>query len=229
MTAGSDPATATGGADAGAGRDEGLVPGWLALLVMALLVGVVGVGGLIIYRVIVSGEANDPSAVAMARYAAQVRADPADMGARLNLAYSFQQAGRFDDAVEQYDRVLKTRPKDLAALYNQGVIAAARGDVPGAEVWWSKTLAVDPTHVLAAESLGGHLVSEGRYRDLVDAVGPASRANPTLADLQYLLGFAYEKLGDAGRAREHYGAALRYSPQMTEARSGLARVGGGTP
>lgn len=210
-------------------RDENVIPGRAVALVLLLLLAVIVTGGLVVRQINQERAASDPTAVAISRHETEVEANPADTGARLSLAYAFQQASRYDEAVAQYDRVLQTDPKDLAALYNRGVIAAARGDGEGAAAWWSKTLAVDPAHVLAAKSLGEYLAAAGRYRALVDAVRPAADANPTLADLQYLMGLGYEKMGDAARARERYRAALRYSPEMTEALSGLERVGGGAP
>jgi len=210
-------------------RDGNLVPGWLAMLVLLLLLAVVGVGGLVVRGTVQERAASDPTAAAISRYEGEVEANPADNGARLNLAYAYQQATRYDEAVEQYDKILQRDPKDLASLYNKGVIAAAQGDKKAAAGWWAKVLEADPTHALAAKSLGEYLASEGRYRALVDAVGPAAEASPSLADLQYLMGLGYEKMGDAARARERYRAALLYSPEMTEARIGLKRVGGGTP
>jgi tetratricopeptide (TPR) repeat protein len=210
-------------------RDENFVPGWMALLVALLLIGVLAVGALVVRRVVEERAATDPAVVAIARYQDQVASNPADMGARLNLAYAYQQAERYDEAVKQYDRVLQTQPGDLAALYNEGVIAAARGDKAAAARWWKKVLGVDPTHVLAAKALGEQLASGGDYRGVLVVVGPAVEANPQMADLDYLMGLAYEKLGDRAKARERYRIALAYSPDLQEARTALDRLGGGTP
>ena len=56
---------------------------------------------------------------------------------------------------------------------------------------------------------------------------PAAEAHPELADLQYLLGLANEKLGDKAAAARYYQLAVRYAPDMVEAQEGLKRVGAG--
>lgn len=209
-----------------AGADSGLVPGWLAILVLLLLLAVVGVGGFVVRGFLDDRVARDPVAATIAATEREVASNPADNTARLNLAYAYQQAGRLDDALAQYDKVLANDPRDLASLYNKGVIAMAKGDKKAAEQWWWKVLEVDPTHALAAKSLGDYYAAGGHYRSLIEAVRPAVEAKPSLADLQYLMGVAYEKLGNVEWARERYRMALQYAPDMVEARRGYERLGG---
>jgi Tfp pilus assembly protein PilF len=57
------------------------------------------------------------------------------------------------------------------------------------------------------------------------AVKPVVEAKPTLADLQYLMGLAYEKTGEPALAKERYTMALKYAPDMKEALDGLQRLG----
>lgn len=206
--------------------EDSLVPGWLAILVLLLLLAVVGVAGFVVRGFMDDRASRDPVAASIAAYQKEVATNPADSGARLNLAYTYQQARRYDDALAQYDEVLRLDPQDLAALYNKGVIAYARGDKKAAEEWWWKVLALDPAHALAAKSLGDYYASNGHYRSLIEAVRPAVEAKPSLADLQYLMGMAYEKLGKTDWARERYRLALQYAPDMTEARAGYTRMGG---
>jgi len=47
-----------------------------------------------------------------------------------------------------------------------------------------------------------------------------------MADLQYLMGLSYEKLGNIGWAIERYKLALKYAPDLQLAVEGLDRLEG---
>jgi len=60
---------------------------------------------------------------------------------------------------------------------------------------------------------------------LIRAVGPVADTQESSADLQYLMGLAHENLGNPDRAEAYYRLALKYYPDMPEAREGLERLG----
>src|SRR6478752_6932423 len=51
-----------------------------------------------------------------------VRQNPADLTARGHHAHALMAAGRFDEALAGYDRLLAAQPDNFEALYNRGVI-----------------------------------------------------------------------------------------------------------
>ena len=114
---------------------------------------------------------------------------------------------------------------DTAALYNKGIVLLELGrDDDAEEVLWD-VLEIDPRHVLAAKALGELYAERREYRSLVAAVRPVVEENPEAADLQYLMGLAYENLGRPDWAEARYRLALQYYPDMREAREGLERLG----
>ncbi len=210
---------------AGEVSSDDLVPGWLAALVLVLLLAVVGLGGFLARGLISEPRATSPQQREVDTRLAEVTADPADPRARLALGYAYQQAGRYDEALAEYEAVLEIVPTDTAALYNTGVIHLELGQATEAEEVLWEVLEVNPEHVLAAKVLGEHYAEKGHYRSLLEAVRPAAQANESSADLQYLMGLAYENLGRADWAEARYRLALRYYPDMTGARDGLERLG----
>jgi tetratricopeptide (TPR) repeat protein len=205
--------------------DENLVPAWLALLVLILIIAVVGVGGFVV-RGMFTGRAESSTAQADIQQWAQVVAtNPGDANARLNLAYAYQLDKQYDRALSEYDKVLEQQPKDTAALYNKGVIYMTTGAAKKGEAALWEVLKVDPKHALAAKELGEYYAAQGHYKSLIAAVGPVVEAQPTLADLQYLMGLAYEKTSKPDLAKERYALALKYAPDMQEAIDGLRRLG----
>lgn len=206
-------------------REEDLVPAWLAALVLLLLLAVVGVGGYIVRGLLTPAAAPDPMEREIAELEAAVARAPGDTAARLSLGYAYQRAGRLSDAVEQYDAVLRIEPNEPAALYNKGLVLLAQGNDREAEETLWDVLERDPEHVLAAKALGEHYAKRGEYRSLIYAVRPVVEKNETSADLQYLMGLAYENLGRPDWAKARYRLALKYYPDMPEAKEALKRLG----
>ncbi|MDO8914924.1 MAG: tetratricopeptide repeat protein [Coriobacteriia bacterium] len=205
--------------------DENLVPAWLALLVLILIIAVVGVGGFVVRGMMTGRPTNSTKQADIEQWTKAVDAAPDDATARLNLAYAYQQDTQYDRALAEYDKVLAQEPKDTAALYNKGVILMITGEAKKGEAALWAVLKIDSGHALAAKELGEYYAAKGQFKSLIVAVRPVVEAKPTLADLQYLMGLAYEKTGKPDWAKERYDLALKYSPDMQEAIDGLRRLG----
>lgn len=208
-------------------REEDLVPGWLALLVLLLLLAVTATGGFVLRGVLTRGKQATPATVAEDQWKAAVERDPEDIEARLNLAYSYQQQQEWDAAMQQYAEVLKRDPQNLAALYNKGVVLLQQGKAKEAEAALWDVLKVAPDHVLAAKTLGELYISQKHYKSALFTVEPVLKTQPQYADLQYIAGYASEQLGKRDAAIAYYRAALQYAPDMLEAKEGLKRLGAG--
>ncbi len=94
------------------------------------------------------------------------------------------------------------------------------------ETLWD-VLEIAPDHALAAKGLGEYYVAKQQYQSALVAVEPVVEARPEFADLQFIAGYSYEQLGQVAQAVERYEAALRYAPDLVEARDGLKRLGEG--
>lgn len=205
---------------------DNFVPAWLAALVLVLLLAVMGVGGYAV-RGMVAGESRvaDVADQEIVRWREELRRDPENTSARVSLGYAYQQAGRFDKAVDEYETVLKTDERNTAALYNLGVVYLSLGVDDRAEKALWDTLEVAPDHVLAARALGELYLEREQYRSLLRAVRPVVETQPEIADLQYLTGVGYEYTGHPDWAIARYRLALEYAPDYERAREGLERLG----
>lgn len=210
--------------DAADGTDR-LVPVWLAATVLGLLLAVMALGGYALRGIFEDPPSLTQRNLEVEKWESQVKLTPDDNQARLNLGFAYQRAKRMDDALEQYDVVLKDTPKDTAALYNKGIVLQATDHEDEAEEIWWQVLEIEPKHVLASKALGELYAERREYRSLIEAVRPVVEDNESSADLQYLMGLAYENLGRPDWARTRYELALKYYPDMKEAREGLDRLG----
>ena len=194
---------------------------WLMRLgVMALAIGVAAFG--VIYYQDQRVEAT-PSLVALQTKTAEqaVRKEPGNIGARLALAASYQMGKRIDDALKQYDEVLKVNGKHRAALLGRGAVLVAKGDLKGAAASYQKIVtpgakgefaANDPQLGMAYYALGEIALKQGRAKEAVTRVESAVKIDPGDADAWYLLGTANVKAGAPEKAVKAFQSALKFVP-----------------
>ena len=207
-----------------AGRDRTL---WIA--VIALLVACVALGASVAVVL------NRPDLVArvMGNEAPHVRdarrrveATPLDAAAHAALAYALQEQGRLEAAVAIYGDALAIDPEHIGSLYNRARCLLTLGRTQAGVRDLQAVLAISDVHALAAHDLAEQYVKAGRYADAVATLAPAARANPDMADLQTLMGLAYERSGDEANAIIAYKNALERDPGSEQAAQGMERLGG---
>ena len=202
-----------------------LIPGWLALLVLVLLLAVAGLGGYLIRGALTDDTPTTPAELTVQEKEQQAEANPEDPEALLALGYAYQQEARYDEALELYAQVLDLDPGNTGALYNKGVVLMLAGKPKEAEAAYWDVLEVAPDHALAAKALGQYYVEKEQYKSALVALEPVIAAQPQYADLQYLAGFSCEQLGIDDTAITYYRGALTYNPDYQQARDGLERLG----
>lgn len=136
-----------------------------------------------------------------------VRTTPNSIGARLQLAAVYVAANRPDDAMKQYDEVLRVKPEHRGAILGRAEVQAAGGDLKGAATSFERIVndakagkggefaGADPQLEQAYFGLGSIALREGRIPDAVAALEAAVTIDPTDADAWNLLGQAHLKAG----------------------------------
>ena len=150
-----------------------------------------------------------------------VRKAPSNIGARLALAASYQTAKRMDDALKQYDEVLKADGKHRAALLGRGEVLIAKGDLTGAAATYHKITDVeskgefagqDPQLAEAHYFLGSIAVKQGKTKDAITELEAALKIERTDSDALYLLGVARLKDGSPQLAVDALARAIQFVP-----------------
>lgn len=202
-----------------------LVPGWLAILVLVLLLAVAGLGGYLIRGLLTGKEQVKPADYAVNEWEAEVATDPNDPEKLLSLGYAYQEKGQYAEALATYDAVLKLDAKNTGALYNKGVVLTALNRPKDAEVVFWSLLEVAPDHALGAKALAQYYIGKKQYKSALVALEPVIAQRPEYADLQYLAGYSCEQLGLRPQAIAYYRGALKYNRDYPEAKDGLKRLG----
>ena len=212
------------GSDGAAGSHR-LVPTWVATAALCAIVAVAVAAGFVIRGAIASTRDATLRQLDAVEYArARALRSPKDARAHLDLARAYTAAGKPASALAEYSEVLKANPYDMAALSGRGSTLLAIGQKqPALDAFW-KVLGRDRGNVGAATVLGKQYAAAGQYRLIVSAVRPAAQLHPNEAELQCLMGLAYEHLGHTDWATVRYRLALRADPGIPDALAGLKRV-----
>jgi predicted O-linked N-acetylglucosamine transferase (SPINDLY family) len=139
----------------------------------------------------------------------------------LEKALKHHRAGRLDEAVKLYDRILEAQPDHVDALHLLGLVHQRRGRLEAAAASFQHVLENDPTHVRAAYALAEVLFALGRPGDAIPVLEKTLAVSPDDARLHGLLGDAWHARGDLARAAATYQRAVALDPGMVRAWWGL--------
>ncbi|MGI9211734.1 MAG: tetratricopeptide repeat protein, partial [Methylococcaceae bacterium] len=133
----------------------------------------------------------------------------------------FNQLERFEDALSDYDRVLKINPAHVEALYNRGNTLKSMGRLEAALTSYDQALQLRPDHAESLYNKGNTLKDMNRYSEVLDNFDQALQSRPDFADVYINRGNTYKDLGDLAQAEASYRQALKLCPNHPLYRSNL--------
>lgn len=165
-----------------------------------------------------SGAADDR----IAQLREDLRNAPADREHRWELARTLTLLGRHQEAMAEYNQLLRYHAHDLGALIQLGLAEKEVGDIEVAQVWFEQALGVDPDSSLVYFYLGEISYNRGLLEESLGYLQKSIELNPENHEAWYLLGFV---LGDAGLhddAKEATERAIKLNPSLGKAQANLA-------
>jgi tetratricopeptide (TPR) repeat protein len=165
----------------------------------------------------------------LAVYEQAVRDDPQNATNRVGLAQLLFAAGRYDDAIEQFEAALSLDDDSIAALLGLGRAQLAAGDATAATESFAKIITLTAgaemagDYVEAAHYYSGSIaLDQQRPADAVAHLKEAVTIEPSDADAWHILGAAYLENGDLDEAIAALSRAILFVPNFTEAYDKLA-------
>jgi len=181
---------------------------------------------------------------------------PAKSGPGLCVAVArmYEQSGRWDEAEVQYQRALKERPDDLAALLGYARLKERMDQPEEALKFYQRVTKMHSKEAAGFNNLGLFYARRGMFQESVGSLNRAIQLQPrrhlyrnniatVLVEIgrleeafthlsavhgeaiaYYNLGYLLNKKGDIDGARRHFNLALEASPKMAEARQWLERL-----
>jgi tetratricopeptide (TPR) repeat protein len=168
-----------------------------------------------------------------------IELDNSLLSAYLNLAQTYYQAGKIDQAIKEYESVLAKEPRSTQALMMLGVIHESKQEHDKARARYEEILKTSPQFAPAANNLAWILVEHGGNLDVALAHAQTAREqrpdDPNIADTigwvyykknAYLLAVsllreAAEKIPAQPLVQYHYGMALHKSGDQAGAKKAL--------
>ncbi len=193
--------------------------------VIFLLVALFVLGGLIINRayprvpLVRSGLERK-----LASHQDRLEKKPQDIKVRVAVAKIYVRLGKTKLAKTELKRALKMRPKYWDGLFQLGLVYLSEGNKHQAVIQFQKAANAKPSEGLAYYQLGLIAHGDERFERAVKYLQKTVEISPHLADAHYYLANSHELLGQSASAKQHYEEALRFIPDFTEAKKGLARV-----
>jgi tetratricopeptide (TPR) repeat protein len=153
-----------------------------------------------------------------------VELEPDDLGARNNLGFAMIAANRPQNAVAQFQHVLRADLHNADALVGLGTAQSALGDRAAARNSFAAAIREDPDRAEAHYGLGMVLADSGALDEGIDQLKQALEHDPANADALYALAGAVARSGDLRHAADYYRAALERRPHFPRALNNLGIV-----
>jgi serine/threonine protein kinase/tetratricopeptide (TPR) repeat protein len=165
------------------------------------------------------------SASAEADHRRSISLKPDYWGGYNSLGVFLYQEGRYDEALDAYERGLRSAPGNSTLLVNSAVAHWQLERIEEAVVLLERVLAIQPDHVFARSNLGTAYFYTGRYEEAVTIYSAEAASRPGDFSIHGYLGDAYSQIrnhrADANMA---YRQAIRAAKTHLEVRPGDATV-----
>jgi tetratricopeptide (TPR) repeat protein len=138
--------------------------------------------------------------------------NPSAWMAHNNLGAVLDQQGRTEEALEQYEAVLRQRPDDANALNNVGVALEKLGRLDAARERYLEALRIDPTNVRIGMNLANLMTVQGKTDQAINCYELVLKIDPAHVGAHGNLGRLLMQRGDDTGAVQHLRQALELDP-----------------
>ena len=139
-------------------------------------------------------------------------------------ANSLFAAGRYSDAVKEYQQGLKSNPNDFNAYTRLGLSYIKLRQPEEAIEVFKKAVTLQPKSALAHTNLSYGYLEAGKFDEALKAAQEAVELNPRYAVALNNLGYAYLRLGNYDESVKALKASIEMDPTYVKAYSNLGQA-----
>jgi tetratricopeptide (TPR) repeat protein len=134
-----------------------------------------------------------------------------------------------DEAIADYDKVIRLDPKYAAAYNNRGIVYQDKREYDKAINSYDEAIRIDPKYAAAYINRGNAHQDKEDYDKAINSYDEAIRIDPKLAEAYRIRGTAYQNKREYDRAIADYDKAIRLDPKLADAYNNFAWVLGTCP
>jgi tetratricopeptide (TPR) repeat protein len=123
------------------------------------------------------------------------------------------QAGKYAEARQIFEQYTLNKPKNPWGYFMLGLSESKGGDSEKAEKSFEEALTLDPNHMKSLLNLSRMLIDKGRFDDAIVKLTRAGEVDASSAEVQRLLGRAYNGLHKNDEAVKAYRQAITLDPK----------------
>ena len=146
-----------------------------------------------------------------------IKLDPNDFVAFNNRGISYDDSGRYQEAINDYDQAIALNPKGAMVFNNRGSAYAYLGKYQKAINDYDQAIVLNPKFSEAFNNRGVVYGNLRKYQKAMEDYDQAIVLNPKNAKAFNNRGNAYTNLGEYQKAIEDYNQAIVLDPQYAEA------------
>ena len=141
-----------------------------------------------------------------------VKKSPHKVRPHNNLGNALKRQGKFEEAIQHFNRALEINPGYAKAHNNLGTALASQGKIDEAIKHFGYALLINPDYAAAHSNIGVALAGRNELEKAIFHFKTALRLKPDYAKVHSNLGAALARQGKLLEAVEHFHTALRIKP-----------------
>jgi tetratricopeptide (TPR) repeat protein len=141
-----------------------------------------------------------------------------------SLGRAYQDQGRIEEAIAEYNKAIELYPRNYKAFYNLGVLYESQGAIAEATDYYEKAIAVNPAFVDARFNLANIYHNQGLLNEAIEHYRKVTELDPTDFEARNNLGVTYARQGDLASAVEEWKNVLKIDPQNKSARDNIKKA-----
>ena len=149
---------------------------------------------------------------------------PDDNQTHYNIGLTFEEQGRYEEAITSYKNAISSKPDFAEAYNNLGNAFQKQGKLENAINAYKKVLYLTPHYPEVFNNIGLTLQKQGKLAEARSAYNKALSIKPEFAEAHNNMGIVQQIEGTLDEAILSYEAAINFKPDFAEAYNNLGNI-----